>query len=323
MNNINIVRCKEGVVNGETIKSFGKMYLKQNESCTIKITNYFVRRFVKENDVFYKTLHGEVKSRSVDVIPEFFTVYNQLIKDYAECDIFNMDETALFIKNIGNRSYVTHKDDTKSIKLNKVRITLGITLNKLNEQLPPLIIGKSANPRCFKNINLKSLGVFYRANKTAWLTQLIFREYLEFINNIMISQNRKILLLIDNAPGHKISSLSNIKLVELPPNTTALMQPLDQGIIKSFKNYYRNKLNDFLVSKLVVPNIDFKHACQNLNLLDVVYWIKDSLSKVSEITVFNCWGVFERIRNEKGTSCADKICFESNTEESINFDHEI
>lgn len=43
----------------------------------------------------------------------------------------------------------------------------------------------------------------------------------------------KILLLIDNAPSHPIhldELDENVKVIFIPPNTTALMQPMDQGV---------------------------------------------------------------------------------------------
>ncbi len=140
--------------------------------------------------------------------------------------------------------------------------------------------------------------MFYRSNKNTWVTKAIFLEYLVFLNKLIISQNRKILLLIDNAPGHKVNSLSNIKLIELPPNTTATLQPLDQGIIKSFKNYYKNYLNNFLFSKLVSEDLNIKTAFVKLSLIDVLYWILESLNLVSEKTVKNCWAIFDKMKAE-------------------------
>ena len=54
----------------------------------------------------------------------------------------------------------------------------------------------------------------------------------------MKRQNRKILLLADNAPTHLLNEsiqLPNINVHFLPPNTTDHLQPLDAGIINSFK----------------------------------------------------------------------------------------
>lgn len=56
----------------------------------------------------------------------------------------------------------------------------------------------------------------------------------------MKAQRRKILLLLDNVPCHPTQfDFSNVELCYLPPNTTAAVQPLDQGTIRAFKIYYR------------------------------------------------------------------------------------
>ncbi|XP_063598620.1 tigger transposable element-derived protein 6-like [Penaeus indicus] len=54
---------------------------------------------------------------------------------------------------------------------------------------------------------------------------------------------RKIALIIDNCPAHPtVSNLTNVQLVFLPPNTTSILQPMDQGVIRSLKAYYRGKV---------------------------------------------------------------------------------
>jgi hypothetical protein len=55
--------------------------------------------------------------------------------------------------------------------------------------------------------------------------------------------SRKVLLLIDNAPSHKwhTDDFPNLEIVALPPNTTSKLQPLDAGIIASFKSQVRKQ----------------------------------------------------------------------------------
>ncbi len=64
------------------------------------------------------------------------------------------------------------------------------------------MIGKSLNPRCFKNINKSALPVTYRANSKAWMRSDIFIEWLKYLDNYFRIKNKKILLLIDNAGSH-------------------------------------------------------------------------------------------------------------------------
>jgi hypothetical protein len=51
----------------------------------------------------------------------------------------------------------------------------------------------------------------------------------------------KILFIIDNAPGHPThldDFHASVKVVFLPPNTTSILQPMDQGMNANFKAYY-------------------------------------------------------------------------------------
>lgn len=122
-------------------------------------------------------------------------------------------------------------------------------------KLKPLVIGHYEHPRCFKNINMSMLPVTYKSNSKAWMRHDIFENWLRDLDYKLHMEQRKILLLIDNAsshtnPGHiddendnnnqdQIQTqgirLTNIKLQYLPPNTTAHLQPCDAGIINNFK----------------------------------------------------------------------------------------
>lgn len=56
----------------------------------------------------------------------------------------------------------------------------------------------------------------------------------------MQAYNRKVLLLMDNAPSHIIlSNLKNVRCKFLPPTTTRHLQPMDAGIVSAFKVHYR------------------------------------------------------------------------------------
>jgi hypothetical protein len=155
-----------------------------------------------------------------------------------------MDEIGLFWKLSPNCTLAieARSDGKKS----KDRVTLALNTNgDSSEKLDPWIISKSKNPRCLKHINRRLLRIEYRYNKSKWMTGVIMEEYLQWFNNKMHS--RKVLLLLDNFSGHEVGvefiggleGLSNVRIAWLPPNTTSHWQPLDQGIIASFKLLYR------------------------------------------------------------------------------------
>ena len=55
----------------------------------------------------------------------------------------------------------------KGGKLAKERVTVLLTCSSTGEKLKPLVIGKVKNPRCFKNINIDNLPVYWESNKKA------------------------------------------------------------------------------------------------------------------------------------------------------------
>lgn len=59
--------------------------------------------------------------------------------------------------------------------------------------------------------------------------------------NYCIKVSGKFTLLVDNATSHRVPApeLDRLSLKFLPPNTTAILQPNDNGIIAAFKCKYR------------------------------------------------------------------------------------
>ena len=159
--------------------------------------------------------------------------------------------------------------DANSVKQCKERLTLLLTANMDgSEKLKPLIIGKSLNPRCFQGLNRSNLPAIYRANTNGWMTGIIFKEWLIKLDRMMKSENRKILLFLDNFSGHSPNkgeipyALTNIKLCYFPANCTSVIQPMDQGIINAFKIQYRTH-----IVKRRLDSIEYGIECTPLTVL--------------------------------------------------------
>ena len=76
-----------------------------------------------------------------------------------------------------NRTLVSKR--ISGIKKDKERLTVALCSNTTgSDKLIPLVIVKYQNPRCFKNINLRNVGVKYTFNSKAWMTAVIFQEWL-------------------------------------------------------------------------------------------------------------------------------------------------
>ncbi len=162
-----------------------------------------------------------------------------------------------------------------------------------SEKEKVLVIGKSARPRAFKHLDFeRDLPVTYKSNRKAWMTGEIFEECLRKFDKKMRHLKRHALVFLDNATSHHVAALEkelkNTKLQFLPPNTTSKLQPLDQGIIRSWKAKYKH-----LLLTRIVSNIDSGETAteiaKSINILDVCRWSASAWDSVTAITIRNCF----------------------------------
>jgi len=187
---------------------------------------------------------GESGTVNHEILPKFKNEYTVKLACYSKGNTFNCDENSLFYKQAGNRTYICSNDDKSSGKFSKHRVSILLATISDGEKLHAVIVGKAKKPHYFKGLNISNLRVRYRNNYKSWMIRDIFTEWLRDLNKIMKSNNSNNLLLLGNPYVHmKDQQLSQVKLFYLPINTTSLLQPLDQGIIKAFVDEYKKRLN--------------------------------------------------------------------------------
>lgn len=103
----------------------------------------------------------------------------------------------------------------------------------------------------------------------------------------------KALLIIDNAHSHpKINELSvneNFKVLFLPPNCTAILQPMDQNIIQNIKVNYRKQLLQYLLAETSDGAIEMPTAIKKYNIRNAVINLDDSWKKITETNIIRNW----------------------------------
>lgn len=102
----------------------------------------------------------------------------------------------------------------------------------------------------------------------------------------------KIILILDNAPSHppleELNALNeNVEVLYLPPNVTALIQPMDQGPISLVKKYYKKNLlrNLIFADKLEGADTFLK----NLNYHDCFPILNETWNTLKESTLQMVW----------------------------------
>ena len=119
---------------------------------------------------------------------------NDIVKEYNLYDIYNCDETGVLFRSMPTKYYVEKNDTAHGIKGSKERITVLHCCNMSGtDNCKSMVIRKSLRPRCFKNIDPKSLPVDYQANKKAWMNSVLFTPWLNDFDKKMCLQSVAIL----------------------------------------------------------------------------------------------------------------------------------
>ncbi|GFQ84891.1 tigger transposable element-derived protein 1 [Trichonephila clavata] len=217
----------------------------------------FLQRHARHN----LKIKGEAASADETDAKNYSKVLVKIIEDGGYCpdQVFNADETGLFWKKMPAGTFIAKSEKTASgFKAAKDRVTFLLCSNASGARmLKPLMLNRSLHPRALKGKNIAELPVHFMANKKAWVTKAVF---ITWFNDCFVPEVKQhmidmglpfnVLLIVDNAPGHPCIEHPNVKVVFLPPNTTSLIQPLDQGIITCFKKHYVKLTFRYILEKL-------------------------------------------------------------------------
>ncbi|UYV62285.1 K02A2.6-like, partial [Cordylochernes scorpioides] len=179
--------------------------------------------FIKRHSFHNLKIKGEVASADEEAARKNPEKLAKIIKDGGYCahQIFNAEETGLFWKKMPTRTYIAKSEKNASgFKAAKDRVTLLLCSNASGDRmLKPLLVNRSLKPRALKGKDLNTLPVHWMANKKAWVTTAIFTEwfnkcFVPEVENYMkeMGLEFKILLILDNAPGHPNLEHPNIKV---------------------------------------------------------------------------------------------------------------
>ena len=112
----------------------------------------------------------------------------------------------------------------------------------------------------------------------------MFEERVKVVDRNFGPQRRKITVIIDNSPAHPdVPALDWVELIFLPPNTTSITQPMNQGIIRSLKAKYRS-----LTVKKQIDAWEKGNQLPKFSILSAMSMLTKALNSIPEITFTNC-----------------------------------
>ncbi|CAI5982777.1 unnamed protein product [Closterium sp. NIES-64] len=265
----------------------------------------WVHRALRRNGITCHSAAGEAADQDMAAVRTCGEKLPQLLMHLCVSprDVFNFDETALFLSVLLRKTY--GRSRVVGRKIPKERLTVGLLVNADGSHaFRPLVISKSKRPHDFRPDFDPDALCYRRNNAKGWMTAPLFTHFMEQLNAAMFAEERHIVILLDNASSHVLKtegaetedlfgfrtrSLSNLRLVFLPPNTTCFVHPLDQGLIAMMKARYRQHWLEAVVAKWVDGGATGHFARYKPNLRDVLAWLLDAWMNISTRTIQRCW----------------------------------
>ncbi|XP_059762013.1 tigger transposable element-derived protein 1-like isoform X2 [Balaenoptera ricei] len=227
---------------------------------TFGASNGWFARFKVRHNVL---LTGEPAVADAQAATRYPPVLRTVLDEgcYSPRQVFNVDETGLFWKRLPERMLLALEGTAgPGPKASKDHLTLLLGGNAAGDfKLKPLLVYPSENPRALRGCSKASLPVVWRSNRNDWLTPSIFQEWFTgcfcpAVESYCASHGlpHRALLLLDSAPCHPVhlGGLSaHVRVEFLPKNTSALIQPMNQGVIAAFKAHYLHRTLSQLVQE--------------------------------------------------------------------------
>jgi hypothetical protein len=81
-----------------------------------------------------------------------------------------------------------------------------------------------------------------------------------------------------------------VEVIFLPPNTTSLIQPLDQGVIATFKPYYTRRTFKRILDAIGEnATLDVTTCWKKFTIADCITDIRESLHEIKQSIINGCW----------------------------------
>lgn len=282
------------VLRQKALDFYEKIYKNNN----FRASEGWLSKFKARFGIRLLTVTGTKLSSNEAAVPPFIEAFTNNIEvlNLTADQVYNAVASGLFWRLLQTKTYV-HVGETSAPgrKVSKERITVMPCSNATgSHKLKLLVIGKSKNPRSFKNVNLP---VVYKSQNKAWITKELFydwfhHDFVPDVKRFLKSRNlpQKALLVLDNAPGHgpndELSSNDgSIKTIFLPTNCTPLIQPMDQNVIQMIKNNYKKKILLNAISR----EANISETLKQLNIKDAVLTVSDAWDEVGKQAIKSSW----------------------------------
>lgn len=217
----------------------------------------------------FRRRHPEISLRHAEPLsyaraaannPNVIEKYFELLAETLEANglahrpgqIFNCDETGMPLVHKPPKvvSHVSQKHPYAVTSADKSQITVLACASASGYTIPPMVVFDRKHLQA-KMTAGEVPGTFYGLSQSGWMDAVLFEEW--FTNHFLVHapSARPLLLLLDGHASHyhptflKMAAEEGIIVFCLPPHTTHLLQPLDNGAFATLKSQWRQECQRF------------------------------------------------------------------------------
>nr|XP_033337381.1 jerky protein homolog-like [Megalopta genalis] len=277
------------------------LQISKDTSCssTFKASHGWLEKFKIRHNIRLLSDFNEEESTDASSVEKFIEEFHKKIEEekLQWNNIYNMNGSKLGWKFLPTKILAeSARLRSEGKKTQNEVVNVGLCSNATGlHKLKPLVISKLKNPRVLKSFK-DDMPVVFKFHKRCWMDQTVFLDWYENDFKPAVkhyqSQNglqEKVILLLDNYRGIKLMEECHrdkqFEIVILPLNTTALLQPMDQGIIAKMKKSFCLKM----LLKMTEYNGGLSEFYSNYSIKDYVEIIGESWAEINARILRNSW----------------------------------
>uniref|UniRef100_K7G7M9 HTH CENPB-type domain-containing protein n=1 Tax=Pelodiscus sinensis TaxID=13735 RepID=K7G7M9_PELSI len=276
-----------------------KLELNEIDAKPFNASHGWLKHFKKRSNLHNIKITGEAAAAAdTEAAESFPAIFETIIKEdgYLSKQVFNLDETGLYWKRTPARTYISCEEAyAPGFKAAKDHMTVMLCTNVNKDCKLKLAVYCSANPRALARYSNNRKMILWRSNAKAWVTASIFTDYFcncltAELKDYCLQENLAFKILLVMNQGILLFALficQKTFVLFLPPNTTSLIQPLDQGAIAAFKVYYFRRTFARLIRETDGENSLIKEFWRKFNIKDAI--IAEAWAEVSSSCLNAVW----------------------------------
>lgn len=221
-----------------------------------KASNGWLHRYTQRRNVrsMSKNEHHSVSADPTYVEKRMERIRSQLSLAHVplQC-IWNIDEAVIRHRTTSSRVDAPINLDSRS----QEKMTVAFGVSAAGEKLNLQAIGASSQPASLKEVDpVLTFGVYYHGQRKACQDSSTLMHFVNLMNHEARSRKQIWYILLDNCPSHMAAAsildpsgsydsgfrVDSVVLIVLPPNSVSSLQPLQLGVIRSFKVAFRREM---------------------------------------------------------------------------------